>query len=132
MHLRSLCLVLWASAALASGVYVDMWATQNCSGAPNRTVLLSERSENNCAQCWDRCAAGVDGYRSLRLRRDGKGGGGAAVSAALNANCIGKYSYAGGWSDATLGGVVSTSSGCHNGGLSAIVLCTLNFMVSTL
>ena len=65
---------------------------------------------------WDRCAAGVPA-RSLRLR------GTPGKLAALNINCIGEFQYTGGWTDRAFGGTLSTSSGCHKGGASAVVLC---------
>eukprot|EP00937_MAST-01D_sp_MAST-1D-sp2_P007048 g7048.t1 len=106
-----------ALSAAQAEVLLDLWTTSGCSGAPNQTVVLSRHNESNCRGCWDRCAAGMDA-RSMRLRADSD------AAAAININCVGKYTYAGGWSDASLGGVITTASGCHDGGASAVVLCT--------
>ena len=112
-----------------TAMYVDMWDTHNCSGgAPIATIELSSHSESRCTQCWSRCAHDKPkspGHNSYVLR----GPANAQVKAALNANCIGSFAYSGGWQDASMGGVISiengsTSSACHEGGASALVLCS--------
>ena len=100
---------------------LDMYTARNCSGAPGLTIDLTTHNESLCAGCWDRCAwsqrAGAKAnFASMRVRGPGR--------IAANGNCVGKYAYAGGWSDATLGGVCGEADGCHEGGVSAVIMCS--------
>ena len=107
--------------AAVAASFLDMWTTHNCSGPPNMTVPISSHNESLCTGCWDHCAwmqkdkANKGSFPSMKLRGPSK--------VAVNGNCIGKYGYAGGWSDAALGGVFSEADGCHEGGASAVILC---------
>jgi hypothetical protein len=116
-----------ATATASASATLEIYTTSACSGTPNATVDISQRQEHNCKGCWDRCAAGLDDARSFRLRVPTSNGTTktAPVRAAVNINCVGQYRYAGGWSDASVGGVFSSDGdGCYDGGASAIVLCS--------
>jgi hypothetical protein len=109
------------SGSSSGAAFLDMYSVKDCNGTPNMTIQISSHNETLCSGCWDRCAwqqqtGRRDGFPSMRLRGPGK--------IAVNGNCIGRYAYAGGWSDATLGGVFSAADGCHNGGASAVILCS--------
>ena len=56
----------------------------NCSGGPTYTIPLDSHAENNCEQCWDRCANGVAGG-SYRITGPG--------SVAIAWNCVGPHDY---------------------------------------
>ena len=104
--------------SVATSPVLEMFTSKNCSeGTLNTTIDISAHNESLCTQCWDRCAEkGTVGFRSMRLRGPGK--------IAIQGNCAGQYAYAGGWSDATTGGVFSEADGCHEGGASMVILCS--------
>ena len=116
------CLLSAAAATRARALQVttqlEMYTSRNCSeGTLNATIDLAARNESLCTQCWDRCAEeGTTGFPSMRLRGPGK--------VAIQGNCAGKFAYAGGWSDASTGGVFSEADGCHEGGASMVILCS--------
>jgi hypothetical protein len=106
------------AAALADErTLLDVYESHDCSGTPNATIDLTAASAAyaHCTHCFDRCAHPGD-VRSMRLR-------GKPATAAINSNCIGKYQYAGGWTDSAFGGTLSTEGGCHAGGAGGVVLC---------
>eukprot|EP01047_Picozoa_sp_COSAG01_P043144 COSAG01_NODE_3814_length_5671_cov_3.182161_1_plen_202_part_00 len=112
---------IYSGSSSSGAAFLDMYSVKDCNGSPNMTIQISSHVETLCTGCWDRCAwqqqtGRHDGFPSMRLRGPGK--------IAVNGNCIGRYAYAGGWSDATLGGVFSAADGCHNGGASAVILCS--------
>jgi hypothetical protein len=106
-----------AASTTMTTTVLEFYTTRNCTGAANATVDIAAHNETLCSGCWDKCAhMDAPSYPSMRLRGPGR--------IAVQGNCVGKFSYAGGWSDASLGGVFSEADGCHNGGASAVVLCS--------
>ena len=83
------------------------------------TIAITTHTEPLCTKCWDHCASmqdGAPGFPSMKLVGPGR--------VAVQGNCAGKFAYAGGWSDASTGGVFGEADGCHEGGGNMVILCS--------